>query len=403
MPLNINNLEYCVDSKSNEPIMLINKHIGIDDIEGQGIDGAKFMEELLYLDTLNKSRIQVWINSPGGSVIDGYSIFSTILKTKTPVDTYAVGAVASIAAVIFEAGRKKIMTDYSWLMYHNPFGGENKAQLDTIKQSIVTMIAQRSGISEVEVSKLMDRDTYLPPEEALLLGLCDSIDSTNKENTKYLRKITDKNLFHIECNKVVNSLFTRNIINVNTINQMIKVTMKLGLNDSAPEDSIVKAIEAIENRAFKAEAEAEDLKKVTNKLKEDGEDEKKKLLDKLAKLEAEAAKNEAELNDCKSKLEAIEKDKAKAEEEMKLEKAKNLIEDYAKVGRIKNEEVVKLQWTKIAIVQGIEETKNMIEALPLNKVAPVLNPTGNTVDDAHATSAMALMAKNRVQRNGLKY
>ena len=403
MPLNINNLEYCVDSKSNEPIMLINKHIGIDDIEGQGIDGAKFMEELLYLDTLNKSRIQVWINSPGGSVIDGYSIFSTILKTKTPVDTYAVGAVASISAVIFEAGRKRIMTDYSWLMYHNPFGSKDKNQLSTIKQSIVTMIAQRSGMSEVEVSKIMDRDTYLLPEEALLLGLCDSIDSTNKENTKYLRKITDQNLFHIECNKVVNSLFPRNIINVNTINQMIKVTMKLGLNDSAPEDSIVKAIEAIENRALKAEAEAEDLKKVTNKVKEDGEDEKKKLLDKLAKLEAEAAKNEAELNDCKSKLEAIEKDKAKAEEEMKLEKAKNLIEDFAKVGRIKNEEVVKLQWTKIAIVQGIEETKNMLEALPLNKVAPVLNPTANTVDDAHATSAMALMAKNRVQRNGLKY
>ena len=87
--------------------MLINKHIGYDQEEGPGIDGAIFQQELLQLDNLGKKRIQVWINSPGGLVSDGYSIYTSILKSKTPVDTYAFGSVASIAAVIFQAGRRR--------------------------------------------------------------------------------------------------------------------------------------------------------------------------------------------------------------------------------------------------------------------------------------------------------
>ena len=59
--------------------MLINTHIGFDETDGMGVDGAQFQRELLYLDSLGKKRIQVWINSIGGSVMEGYNIELAIL------------------------------------------------------------------------------------------------------------------------------------------------------------------------------------------------------------------------------------------------------------------------------------------------------------------------------------
>jgi len=389
---------YCIDQNSDEPILLINTHIGFDEDEGQGIDGALFQQELLQLDTLGKKRIQVWINSPGGVVMDGYNIYSAILKTKTPVDTYAVGGVASIAAVIFQAGRKRIMTDYSWLMYHNPFGGDNKQLIDTMRESIVKMIEQRSGMSEAQVTGMLDRTSYIPAAEALTMKLCDDIEESKNGNTKYLKKITEPKNFFSECNKVINSILNNN---QNTDNMFTKVTMRLKLNDAATEDNIVKAIDEIENRAKKAEAEAEDLKKEKAEDKVKSDDEMDKLKAKMKKLEEDKAKNDAELEDCKSKIEAYEKDKAKAEDEAKAEKAKNMVENFAKLGRIKNEETVKLSWINLARVD-FDGTKNMIEALPLNKTAEVITAVvaNKLGENELPTTAMGMQVRNKLKREG---
>ena len=201
---------YCIDLTVDEPIMLLNTHIGMDDTDGQGINGSLFQQELLQLDTLGKKRIQIWINSPGGVVTDGYNIYNAILKSNTPVDTYCVGCAASIAGVIFQAGRKRIMADYSWLMYHNPFGSENSNIINTMKTSIVTMIERRCGMDEEAVNKMMNRETFKTAPEALEMKLCDSIESSVKLNTKYLQKISDSLQFHKECNKVVNIFLNTN-------------------------------------------------------------------------------------------------------------------------------------------------------------------------------------------------
>ncbi len=392
-------MTYCIDPSADEPILLINKHIGYDMDEGIGIDGALFQQELLQLDTLGKKRIQVWINSPGGVVMDGYNIYSTILKTKTPVDTYAVGGVASIAAVIFQAGRKRIMMDFAWLMYHNPFGGDDKDMIKTMKDSLIKMIEQRSGMTESEITTMLNRSTFILADEAKEMKLCDSVDPSKDENSKWLKKVSNEMAvpaFHRECNKVLNS-----IINNQTIGNMIKVCMRLGLNDAAPEDSIVKAIDAIENRATKAEADAEDLKKEKAEDKVKNDDEMDKLKAKLKKAEEDKAKADADYEDCKSKLDAIEKDKAKAEEDAKKDKAKDMIEGFAKLGRIKNEEAVKLQWTNTALKLGLDEAKEMIEALPLNAKAPVLNTVTNKLaDGALPTTAEGMAAKARLARQG---
>jgi ATP-dependent Clp protease protease subunit len=390
---------YCIDPTVDEPILLINKHIGFDEQEGQGIDGSLFQQELLQLDTMGKKRIEIWINSPGGVVTDGYSIYSAILKSNTPVDTYCVGCAASIAGVIFQAGRKRIMADYSWLMYHNPFGSDNTDVIATMKQSIIKMIATRSGMSEQDVKVMMNRETFILADEAMKLKLADSIDSSVQLNTKYLKKITDNLQFHKECNKVVNSILNNNS-NTQTMS-MTKVTMRLKLNDAAREDDIIAAIDAIENRAKKAEADADEAKlKAENKAKDDSDaysklkndfEEKKKAFDKL----------KAEMEDCKSKLDALEEDKAKAEMETKKEKAKNMVEGIAKLGKIKNEATVILKWTNLAVAD-FEGTKAMLDELPLNKVAPVItNADANKLEEGQLpTTAIGLLAKNRLARQG---
>jgi len=119
------NFEYCIDPLADEPIMLILKHIGnaYDDqgnITEYGVQGADFCRELLLLDNAGKRNIQIWINSVGGSVIDGYSILGAMLKTNATVDTYNIGVAASTAGWLFEAGQNRDMSDYATWMGHNP-------------------------------------------------------------------------------------------------------------------------------------------------------------------------------------------------------------------------------------------------------------------------------------------
>jgi DNA repair exonuclease SbcCD ATPase subunit len=183
---------------------------------------------------------------------------------------------------------------------------------------------------------------------------------------------------------------------------MIKVTMKLGLNDSAPEDSIVKAIEAIENRATMAELE---LKNVQNKakVKEDSDSEEMDKLKNKAKEAKEAYdKCMQDLEDCQNKLSAMEEEKKKAEDKAKAEEVKNMITGYAKAGRIKNDATVILDWCEDAKTLGIEKVKARIEALPLNKISPVNNAIELNKLEAGAipTTAAGLAAKNRLKNQG---
>ena len=142
---------YTVDVASDEPIMLINTHIGDDPVDGMGIDGSIFQAELLALDQMGKKSIQVWINSVGGVVMDGYNICNAILKSQTRVDTYCVGMAASIAAVIFQTGRKRYMADYGILMYHEPYTENSTIQdnplLSNMNDSLATIVSNRSGMS----------------------------------------------------------------------------------------------------------------------------------------------------------------------------------------------------------------------------------------------------------------
>jgi ATP-dependent Clp endopeptidase proteolytic subunit ClpP len=252
--------KYVVDASADEPIMLLNKHVGFDTDDGMGIDGAEFQSELLRLDTMGKKRIQIWINSPGGVIVDGFAIYNAILKTKTKVDTYNVGIAASIAAVIFQAGRKRLMADYAILMYHNALGGD-ESQLGIFNAAITSMI-QRSGMSREQIVKMMSAETFLNANEALKEGLVDEIEASVNFNRKAFSSQNTVKEIQAVCNTALKSKIKKN-------SRMKKVFNTLNLIEDANEESVLAAITAIENRATLAEAQNKADKAAIDKAKAD--------------------------------------------------------------------------------------------------------------------------------------
>lgn len=366
---------YTVDPTCEEPIMLINDHIGMDADEGMGVDGGQFQKELLALDGMDKKRIQVWINSPGGSVMDGYNIYSAILKSKTKVDTYCIGMAASIAGVIFQAGRDRVMSDYGFLMYHNPSGSTDSKVISYMKDSIATMTA-RSGKDEADILKMMNKETFINAGEALEYGLCDKIEASNEHNKKRMSGVST-NAYFREAQLVLNSIIKPK----DKIMTMIKVTNKLNLNPEANEDAIVSEITAIQNKA-KSDKESFD-----NKLAE-LQKQKNDLDEEMNKLKAE---NKTAV-DAKDKAEAdvanMQKEKTDAENALKDEEAKNVVNSYVKLGKIKNEAESIAFWTAIHKADPAT-AKKQLDALPLNKVGVNIVNTANDQNADLLTSVAA--------------
>lgn len=133
--------------------------------------------------SVKPSEIIVFVNSEGGSVISGMSVFSALnscgVKTKCVVD----GIAASMGSVIWSAGQELYMRDYSLLMIHNPFVGkcdpddkDTCAAVDAFKKQLKTVYMKRFGLDEETVGKIMDGaegcdGTYLTAREAVDMGL----------------------------------------------------------------------------------------------------------------------------------------------------------------------------------------------------------------------------------------
>lgn len=378
---------YTVDPYAEEPIMLIDRHIGYDEADGYGIMGDLFQRELLTLDSMDKKRIQVWINSPGGSVTDGYNIYNAILKTKTKVDTYCSGIAASIAAVIFQAGRTRSMADYSKLMFHNPFGTDDNKALDAIRDSLIKMIANRCSASEEEVGKMMNRTTWMGADEALDAGYCDEVHDSGAMNKKRaIKTLEQARALWSDSNKILNSIF-----NTENSSSMKKVANKLKLNPEATEDSIVSEIEKIENSA-KAASDA-----VAKK-----EEEMKRKQEELDKAQADLKALQAkvkELEDAKAKADLDAKNKADAEKAIRdkeiKDKAEKLITGFVDAGRIKNDADQIKKWTAQAEAD-YEATKALIEGLPVNGKAVKIdqvNNSGKKIVSAVAAKMIELQAR----------
>lgn len=150
----------------------------------------RIVAQLLYLDSLNHNPIRIYINSPGGTVIDGLAIIDTINFIKSPVYTICIGLAASMGAVLLSCGEKghRMVLPHSRVMIHQVSGfaggslADMKIDLEQTKrceQDIYHILANNLDKSYDEIVTLCDRNNWFIGQEAIDLGIADKV--LNKE------------------------------------------------------------------------------------------------------------------------------------------------------------------------------------------------------------------------------
>lgn len=161
---------------------------------GTAIDDAVaniIQAQLLFLESVDSTKdIQIYINSPGGSVYAGLGIYDTIQFIKPNVATICTGMAASMAAVLLCAGEKgkRSALKHSRVMIHQPLGGIQGQASDIeitareilkMKNELYDIIAQHSGQSVEKIQKDADRDYWMKADEAVKYGMIDEILTRN--------------------------------------------------------------------------------------------------------------------------------------------------------------------------------------------------------------------------------
>lgn len=147
------------------------------------------VSELLYLDNLNNEDIYLYINSPGGSITSGMSIYDTINFINSKVITIGLGMCASMAAFLLSSGNTRYALPNTEIMIHQPIGGAQGQATDIqiaaeriikLKEKLNKILAQNTKQDLKTITADTERDNFLSAEEALNYGLIDQIINKNE-------------------------------------------------------------------------------------------------------------------------------------------------------------------------------------------------------------------------------
>lgn len=151
------------------------------------ITASLVVAQLLFLESENpKKEISMYINSPGGVVTSGLSIYDTMQYVRPKVSTLIVGQAASMGSLLACAGEKglRLALPNSRIMVHQPSGGFQGQATDIaihaeetlkLKKRLNEIYAKHSGQTVKNVEKALDRDKFMSPKEALEWGHIDEI------------------------------------------------------------------------------------------------------------------------------------------------------------------------------------------------------------------------------------
>ncbi len=152
--------------------------------------------QILFLMSENKNQdINIYLNTPGGSVTAGLAIYDTMQFVPCDIATYCIGQAASMGAVLLAAGTKgkRHALPHSRIMIHQPWGGtmgtaaDIQIQAKEIKrnrQVLNEILAKHSGQPLERIEKDTDRDFFMTPQAAKEYGLVDEVFESLRETTK---------------------------------------------------------------------------------------------------------------------------------------------------------------------------------------------------------------------------
>lgn len=360
------------------------------DVDYWSVDN--FLWEFDYLiNYICPSKIRVHINSVGGSVVDGMSVFSKIMDCPIPTETINDALAASMGSIIWAAGNELYMKDYALLMIHNPFcdveGDKQYNQTtDAFKQQLKTIYMKRFGLSDEEVENIMngkegEDGTFLTAAQAVEKGFIkeDHIIETPKAvKDKIQAALKDsKDILQI---KAVFGLVaptmpsaTINEQNINSISSTMdkeQITVFAALVGLTGEKATTENVTAKINELKAKAAEAESNKKALDEAKAE-----------LTKTQAEltgaqtSVKNLTEdLNATKATLKGYQDAETKAKEE----KVKALIDKAINECKINKDE--REAYTKMA-QNDFELAENVLAKIPAR------DNLGNIISEANKGEA----------------
>ena len=143
--------------------------------------------QLLFLESENPNKeINFYINSPGGLVTAGLGIYDTMQYINSPVSTLCIGQASSMGSFLLSAGEKgkRYSLPNSRIMVHQPSAGfQGQAtdiqihakEIQLLKDRLNKIYSKHTGKSVDEISKALERDNFMTPEEAKKFGIIDSV------------------------------------------------------------------------------------------------------------------------------------------------------------------------------------------------------------------------------------
>ena len=152
--------------------------------------------QLLFLESENPDKdIHLYINSPGGSITAGLSIYDTMQFIQPDVSTMCVGQAASMGAMLLAGGAKgkRLALPHSRMMIHQPSGGAQGQASDIeiqaneiieLRRILNVLLSVNTGQSEKSIAQDTERDNFLSAKEALDYGLVDKVIERREDNKK---------------------------------------------------------------------------------------------------------------------------------------------------------------------------------------------------------------------------
>ena len=166
---------------------LLNDRIVMLSDEVNDVTASLVVSQLLFLEARDPEKdIQLYINSPGGSITSGFAIYDTMNYIKCDVSTICIGMAASMGAFLLSAGKKgkRIALPNSTVMIHQPLGGFrgqgtniklHSAWIMNLKERLNNMLSKATGQPLEIIQKDTERDNFMTAQEALEYGLIDKV------------------------------------------------------------------------------------------------------------------------------------------------------------------------------------------------------------------------------------